>query len=205
MKTRHLFLAVAAVMLLGTAMPAQAQKKVKKVKPATTAAVNDNRPGRGELGLFDLRGPVKKCVIKFSSGATRTLTFNQKGFWLTEDGKPLKKIYQGDDPRNNIQRDRAGRIIAGSCGFAYDGMEYNADGLVKTWSYESGMCVEEYEYDADGHVAKVTTTSEGEMGSDDPAEVTVKTYTILATDKHGNWTKRKDSTGETETRIITYF
>jgi len=205
MKTRHLFLALAAVMLLGTTMPALAQKKMKKMKPATTATVNDDKPGRGELGLFDLRGPVQKCVTKFSSGMTQTLTFNKKGFWLTEDGRTLKKIYQGDDRKNSIIRDRAGRIIRGTREYAYDNIEYNANGLVKSWSFESGVCVEEYEYDADGHVAKQTTTLEGEMGSDEPNEVTVRTFTIIATDQHGNWTQRKDNTGAIDKRTITYY
>ena len=62
MKTKQLFLALVATMLLGTAMPAQAQKRVVKRTPRTTATTT--RTGRPTTQSKRPAATInKKCVI----------------------------------------------------------------------------------------------------------------------------------------------
>ena len=42
-------------------------------------------------------------------------------------------------------------------------------------------------------------------GGVDASEPYTDVYTIITTDKYGNWTKRKTQNGEIETRVITYY
>jgi len=55
---------------------------------------------RGELGAFELRGPVKECVWNYGS-YEQTYTFDEKGMWATRDGRvpweewPSKRDEQG--------------------------------------------------------------------------------------------------------------
>lgn len=66
MKTIHLFLALAAVMLLGTAMPAQAQKKKKRT---TTTSTRTNRTTTStpnaqvnkKCAMYDIDGGIISC------------------------------------------------------------------------------------------------------------------------------------------------
>lgn len=159
--------------------------------------------GRGELGRFDLRGPVRKCVTAGPEG-TVTHTFNKDGIWLTTDGKTLKQMYSPDNGYT-IERDKAGRVAKISDGFTYDEFNYNSQGLVTSISYYSGETTITYKYDADGYIIKETKEISPEMGSDDPAEIVVRTFAILEKDDYGNWTKRKDQKGNVETRKIMYF
>ena len=71
------------------------------------AEAHKTEPGRGELGIFDLRGPVKECKWKTENG-TKTYTFDENGFWLTEDGQKLKDVFLG-----GIDRDAQKRIKDG--------------------------------------------------------------------------------------------
>ena len=162
-------------------------------------------PGHGELGVFDLRGPVKECKKD-----ELILMFNPEGQWTGENGTPLEKIYTG-----GVKRDKNGRIQKGM----YDpndetGHDYYIDskGLVTKINYrdymDAGHTVT-YTYDADGYVA---TESDQEWGIDAVDEETgelpkpvVTKYTILEKDSYGNWTKRKDQNGNVTTRKITYY
>lgn len=155
-------------------------------------------PGRGELGIFDLRGPVKECKWKADYG-TRTYTFDENGFWLTKDGKNIKEMYQA-----GIDRDKNGRIIRGDFEFYEQTFTYNERGIV-TETVEDGV-THTFSYDEDGYVLKEHVDVPAEIGDDEGSSVRQFTliYTILEKDEIGNWTKRKCSQG-TETRTITYY
>ena len=152
------------------------------------------QPGQGELGIFDLRGPVKKCVW-----GDNTYTFDEKGFWLTQNGRSLKSIFPG-----GVERDHSGRISYGNAdAYGSIGYVFNSQGLA-TEINEDGFS-RELSYDADGYVCKEKQTLEPEMGDEEgEAEVKTYTYTIIEKDEMGNWTKRKSAAG-TETRVITYY
>lgn len=163
----------------------------ESAKPAET--------GRGELGIFDLRGPVKECRWKTENG-TKTYTFDENGFWLTEDGKNLKQLYAG-----GIERDKSGRITVGAPDEFYNiTYTYNAQGLV-TETFCDGI-TNTYTYDEDGYVAKEHVDIAPEMGDDEGVSAKQYTliYTILEKDEIGNWTKRKSGSA-TETRTIEYY
>lgn len=174
-----------------------------------TAAVQQEpktyEPGRGDLGAFDLRGPVKECKQD-----ELIVTFNPEGQFIAENGKPIEKIYTG-----GVKRDKNGRLQKGM----YDpndetGHDYYFDskGLATKIHYRNYMDAGNtitYTYDADGYVA---TESDQEWGIDAVDEETgelpkpvVKKYTILEKDSYGNWTKRKDQKGNVTTRKITYY
>ena len=163
------------------------------------AEAHKTEPGRGELGIFDLRGPVKECKWKTENG-TKTYTFDENGFWLTEDGQKLKDVFLG-----GIDRDAQKRIKDGwADGYGSIHYKYNAQGLA-TIIEEDGS-KQTLTYDADGYVKKEILEIYPEMGDDEgtTAEQHTFTYTILEKDEIGNWTKRKCSQG-TETRTITYY
>ena len=166
-------------------------------------------PGRGDLPIFQLFGPVKEC--KFMTGNEKsTLSFNEQGQWIKEDGHSLSMKFPG-----GIKRDKNGRLIEGKLdkledlNFTY---KYNDAGFVVHIEYNEymdGGSFEDYEYDAQGYVSVMKEQYTG-MDAIDPEteeEVgpTVYKYTIVEKDSYGNWTKRKDQKGNVETRKITYF
>lgn len=159
---------------------------------------------KGELGLFELQGPVKSCTLKNKWGKT-TRTFDEQGMWLTHDGKPLAKVYP-----NGIERDEQGRILKGKMDANGNGddYEYNADGKRKRYFFHyDGETTEELNsYDTEGKLVSVKKTI---VSFDTDGEPITETYEILATDEHGNWTKRKVIEGkvveDTQTRTIEYY
>lgn len=159
---------------------------------------------RGELGLFDLQGPVKSCKLKNKWGSV-TRTFDEQGMWLTHEGKPLSKVYP-----NGIQRDEQGRIIKGKMDAAGNGddYEYNSNGTRKRYFFHYGdeSTEEVNNYDADGRLVSVKKT---EISFDTDGEPYTEMYEVVATDEHGNWTKRRVKVGsvveDTHTRTITYY
>lgn len=180
--------------------------------PAAADAVAPEKtyePGRGDLGVFDLRGPVKECKLVFGN-YKKTNSFNEQGQWTAEDGKPLKSIYPG-----GVKRDKDGRITKGlfdQWGDTYHEYHLDSKGLATEINYhdymDEGSDVT-YTYDADGYVA-TETVSEWGMGAYDEetgeeVKPTVSKYTILEKDGYGNWTKRKDEKGNITTRQITYY
>jgi hypothetical protein len=79
----------------------------KKCFAKAEAAAGNSQIGRGELGIFELRGPVKSFIFKNQWGTT-TRTFDHNGKWLTHEGKPLRQVYP-----SGIRRDAKGRITKG--------------------------------------------------------------------------------------------
>lgn len=168
-----------------------------KENPAATT--NNANVGRGELGIFELRGPVKSFVFK-NQWVTNTRTFDRNGKWLTHNGQTLRQVYP-----NGIHRDAKGRITKGI--FDADGnceqYFYNEKGLITKRNYTFFDSLEEdtYTYDTNGNLLKMRVVESGVDASEPYTDV----YTIITTDKYGNWTKRKTQKGEIETRVITYY
>lgn len=158
---------------------------------------------RGELGLFDLQGPVKECTIVNEWGNT-VRTFDENGFWLTHDGQPLASVYPG-----GIKRDSEGRIIYGKADEEGNGDEYTYNEIGKVTKYFShyydDISTEITTYDKDGNIVK----KHFEYGGMDMIEPYDETYRNIDVDKHGNWTKREvkstDGTTTTQTRKIVYY
>lgn len=200
MKKGFIFLVV--MMLFASVQDSVAQQKrtVKRTTATSAKAKVGNsanpeaKPGRGDLGGYDLRGPVKKCIWD-----DNVYTFNQNGQLLTENGQSLKQLFP------SIKRDKQGRLSECEAdGYGSRYYTYNAKGL-PTQIAEDGYD-RTFTYDADGYVKTETQTVAAEMGDEEgEPEVTKSSYTILAKDKHGNWTKRKDQKGNIQTRAITYF
>ena len=171
-------------------------------KPEDNSSVSDTdeEVGRGDLGVFDLRGSVKMCIQ-----GNRTLTFSKAGEWLTENGKSLKTIYKG-----GVIRDGKGRLSKGLLdmyGETYHEYTLNNKGLVVEINFQDyldGGTIYKYSYDGSGHVAKEIQEATG-MDALEEDGPTVCNYTILETDSHDNWTKRKDQNGNITTRQITYY
>lgn len=154
----------------------------------------DLLPGRGDLGGYDLRGPVKK--VSYSGWSC---TFNEQGQLETENGQSLRHIYSG-----GVTRNKDGRLTecnADAYGSRY--YTYNEQGL-PTEIAEDGYN-RKFTYDADGYVATEKAIMAPDMGDDGEPEVITYKYTIVSKDSYDNWTKRKDQHGNVTTRTITYF
>jgi hypothetical protein len=162
-------------------------------------------PGRGDLGVFDLRGPVKECKQN-----DLIISFNQEGQWTAENGKAIEKIYPG-----GVKRDKNGRINKGLLDKweeTYHEYHLDSKGLVTKIEYhdylDGGNDVT-YSYDADGYVASESDQGWGMDAVDEEtgeeAKPVVTKYTILEKDSYGNWIKRKDQKGNITTRKITYY
>lgn len=152
----------------------------------------------GELGLHDLRGPVKKCVWKNADTST-TLTFDQNGKWTAVDGN---KPWQ-DFPK--VKRDAKGRMVKMADEYDETATEfvYDENGRVtkKSVKYMDGGDETIYYYNADGDCIKTKYTYSDMEGQGE----TTLTYTILERDSQQNWVKRKDQNGTVEQRTITYY
>jgi hypothetical protein len=152
----------------------------------------------GERGLYDLCGPVKKCVWK-DGDTSFTLTFDQAGKWTSIDGN---KPWQ-DYPK--VKRDGKGRIVKMSDEYdeTFTGFTYDANGRVtkKIVGYMDGSDETYYYYNADGDCIRIRSTYSDMDGEGDAT----KTLTIMERDAHRNWTMRKDQHGNSEQRIITYY
>lgn len=207
MKTRHLFIAFAAIMLLGATMPVQAQNKKKKVKRPTTTATTTSTTtaevGKGDLPIFDLRGPVKSVKMEtvFSADGGIFL-FDRKGKWTKMDGVKAEEAMSSTFFYDDHKRLAAMGMGNTSIEFTYD----NHGNVAKT--NEVGTIYESttvYTYNQEGEVTKISSRF---ASSGSKAENTIYNVTILDRDSHGNWTKRKVIGGgenKTETRTITYY
>lgn len=199
---RFVFLLTAAIML-GIAMPMMAQQKKAPAKRATTTKKSGtttttiNFTAQGELGLFDLRGPVKECVW-VTKDRTRKLGFDKKSMWISEDGREPWSNY------GPVKRDSKGRII--QMGYEEESGElftYNANGLMikHVTIYMDGRDIVTYTYNSKGECTKETFSYGDMYGSGKNTAI----FTILERDSQGNWTKRKTQKGSVETRTITYY
>lgn len=158
----------------------------------------------GELGMFELRGPVYMCSWTNNWG-TNYREFNQNGYWVKQDGKYLSSIYP-----YGIQRDSYGRIKVG----AYDegGNEsWTVDqfGRKMTWTdflWDGGE-THTYYYDDNDVVYKETVEYLGmDVEWNEGYSITFDSYVF---DDYGNWTARwaHTSLGDNyaETREIIYY
>ena len=172
---------------------------------AKTTAINVTNQKQapiGDLGIFDLKGPVKSFTLKNEWGSV-TRTFDRKGLWLTIDGKPLRQVYT-----KGIRRDNNGRFVKGIMDEDGNGEEYyyNSDGRITKRNYHFYDTTEEntYTYDSKGNLIKMDVV-EGGMDASEPY---TEEYVIQTTDKYGNWTERVTKIGSEKsivTRTIVYY
>lgn len=193
-------IAMLAIMLTVTSCMGNPQKAEAPVNTDTLALDTIYEPGRGDLGGYDLRGPVKKVAYD-----EWNCTFNEQGQLLTENGRSLKSIFPG-----GITRNKEGRLLeCNADGYGSRYYTYNDKGL-PTEIAEDGYN-RKFTYDAEGYVKTEIKTIYPDMGDDlgadeeEKPEVTKSTYTIIEKDSYGNWTKRKNQHEEVTTRTITYF
>lgn len=152
-------------------------------------------PGRGDLGGYDLRGPVKS--VKCDDW---NCTFNEQGQLMTENGQSLKRMFAG-----GVKRDKDGRLTeCNADGYGSRYYTYNNKGLPTEIAEDGGGRT--FTYDADGYVKTESITVAPDMGDEESEPEIIKvTYTIVEKDSYGNWIKRKDQNGNITTRTITYF
>lgn len=152
----------------------------------------------GELGLFELRGKVKQCTWLYAWGEL-VRTFDENGFWLTNDGQDLTSIYTA-----GVERDGQGRIIKGLMDIDGNGEDYayNADGSKKSYNYHyfDEVTNETYKYNENGVMTSMAATGiDGERNEE---------YTVTKVDAAGNWIERKTKTidgDDIQTRKIVYY
>ncbi len=153
----------------------------------------------GELGLFELKGKVKQCTWNYD-GTKIVRTFDENGFWKTNDGQALSAIYT-----SGIKRDSQKRIVQGLMDTDNNGEDYayNSDGSKKSYCYHyfDDVSNETYKYDDKGNMTSVVSSDmDGEWKT---------TYVDVKYDDHGNWTERKAKNQEggtsVEKRTIVYY
>ena len=153
----------------------------------------------GELGIFGLRGPVKEFTWNYD-GRNVTYGFDQKGMWISGGT-------QSPGNCQAVKRDDQGRVTKMGDPYDeyYEAFAYNDNGLVTkhvVHEIDGYMLETSFFYDTelectkDASVVSDPLTGTGEF---------TNTYTILDRDSHGNWTKRKNQEGKTETRTIIYY
>ena len=177
-------------------------------EPAEEVSGTEEDVVKGDLAIFELRGPVKEFVFKSGDYKVKR-TFDQNGKWIKVDGKGLSSLFPG-----GVKRDGQGRMIKGK----YDPLEdlsitfeFDAQGRIATITdqpYLDGGDITTYNYNSNGTLVSITTQYTGmdaideETGEEDGPSVS--NVTILETDSHSNWTKRQ--LGDVvQTRTITYY
>lgn len=183
---------------------------------------------QGDLAAFNLKGKVKSCTwvnhkagcmqYGFSKEANKEVTeFNQNGRCVKWNSLILAaEGRSGSALHSEIKRDSKGRITLGTLYVGYyapgcgeETFEYDDDGMLSRHYYEdAGVAIETtFEYEPDGTMVRSRSNIENSM--DETNEAIVVEYKVLATDDHGNWTKRiaKPSTGAQwpEVRTIVYY
>lgn len=148
---------------------------------------------KGELGIFDLHGPVYSCTT-----GTVTRTFDRNGMWITHDGLGLWEIYR------TIQRDSKGRIIKGI--FDEDGngetYKYNGAGRITEYNYcyFDDIVIDKYFYDEEGRMGYFIDDAGG-LYDEEPVHTRCQ---IEDVDEYGNWTRRIEiSTPGGEENVVT--
>ena len=195
-----------APVLPSSVAPAPKPIPVPTPKPApgsTSVPSAAQAIARGELGIFDLRGPVKSCTWINEWGNT-TRTFDAQGFWKTMDGKSLNAIFP-----SGIKRDAKGRIVKGLVDSEGNGEDYTYDAQGRVVKYffhvYDDINSETTRYGADGYILQ----RRFEPGGMDAGEPYTETYRNVVVDKHGNWTERKvystDASITVQKRTITYY
>lgn len=175
----------------------------KPTSGSTSVPAAAQAAARGELGIFELRGPVKSCTWVNEWGNT-TRTFDAQGFWKTMDGKSLNAIFP-----SGIRRDTKGRIVKGLVDSEGNGEDYTYDAQGRVVKYffhvYDDINNESTRYGADGYVLQ----RHFEPGGMDAGEPYTETYKNVTVDNYGNWTERKvystDGSITAQKRKITYY
>lgn len=168
--------------------------------------------------LFHLKGNVKSIKLYCGTALWASCTFNAKGEWTYIDAclNNTYSIIPGHDNYCENERDEQGRLTM----LFYDDVRvwnryhfsYEGTTLIVTSDAQDNFTQtnEKYTYshNATGDPTKHTYHTE-ETTCDLTARGT-ETYTILARDSQGNWTRRKCTRSDgsptiIQTRRITYF
>lgn len=168
--------------------------------------------------LFHLKGKVKSVKLYCEGQLQNTCAFNAKGEWTYCDNQldDTYSIIPGHDNFCEHERDEQGRLtmlyyddirVWHRYHFSYDGSTLivtsgSQDNRTKTdkkYTYYHNTAGEITKY---GYHTEETTCDLTMRGTE--------TYTILARDSQGNWTKRKCTRSDgsptvIQTRRITYF
>lgn len=189
-----------ALIVMGTAQESMAQQRKTTAKKTVATQVKINVNFKGELGQWALRGPVKSYAYDFD-----TIYFNRDGFRVEKDGKLLSSSVE---EKTTLKRDVKGRIssVKDDNFDQFTTYQYNANGLLSQyyWEQYSRKLTKTYTYNSNGELTRMVWKETGGP----QAGTMVRTYTILARDRYGNWTKRrvKDKYNTmTEECFITYY
>ena len=170
------------------------------------------------LAYWELKGPVKTCdEVEFDSVGRMIRLGDYNPFVINE---PYREVDEEGymEEFSQWQRNEAGEIsaivgIEGMSMFTWkDGKVVHSEGY-----QEGSVYAADYEYDAKGHLVKLTEyladELEAEKGGEMPMWATTQ-YNYIDIDNHGNWIRRQvtrtypDSDifeDYEETREITYF
>lgn len=159
----------------------------------------------GELGLFDLVGPVRECVL-ITGGDTIKYTFSRMGMWLKENDVHINELFVG-----GILRDDYGRIIAGKVDETEDlGRFYTYANCGKMASCRFQYALDDffsqkYLYNDKGDAVLVIGNYTPDFEDENDTGHYEEEITILERDKFGNWTKRERGNNGLDIREITYY
>lgn len=174
-----------------------------------------NTEASGARATFDLYGPVASCTWQ-ERYQTVSYAFGQDGDLTAYNGQPAAKAF------TSIKRDAKGRFVKTEREdeetYTYETVEYRYDATDGRIVEISKTLSDGKQHSLFGHEPKtlfLKTNSYFEEYAEEGEEVPTRikgtiTYTVTATDNHGNWTSRscKDNReGEswTETRTIKYY
>jgi len=175
------------------------------------AQADTEEPATSDLRMHELKGKVKSMRLyndETESGSW-VIGFSQQGKWITTDDIQLSAAY------SKVSRDSKGRILSTLSGendaITKNTYTYDAQGYVVECETDLGIdgySKENFTYNTAGDLVKSRLIEN--MGYDAPDEPEVSiSYTILARDSHGNWTRRKvsksDGTSRIQKRVITYY
>lgn len=195
MKKQILFLASAALLLLGSCTPTEQETSL-------------------DLQTHDLKGKVKEMALYVSIDGEdpaaieeptipgSTYTFDEKGTLVSED----EYIYTADD----LKRDEKGRIIYKHTFDVYgaeedENVEYEIEytygegnkPIITNSTLSNGLSLassEEAEYDAEGNLVK----REISVIFDGNQELISSTFSNIVTDEKGNWIRRTVTSSKVE-------
>lgn len=169
------------------------------LKPVDVEKNVSVKAGKGDLPIFNLYGPVKSCIYENEDDEDEYYhrEFDRNGRLLSENGYATSEMFS-----RGLRRNKSGRIIYGNRGVGEIYYKYDKNGLLTKiiWIEKAGE--ERYEsirtffYDKRGIVVRMEYESCGFPPIN---------YTILETDKYGNWTRRKDNDGRVSIQTITYY
>lgn len=192
--TKKTFVVVLLAFICTQSIHSQANNKPVYVEENVTV-----KAGNRDLSIFNLYGPVKSCIYEeeYNEDEYYHREFDRNGRWLSENGEAVSTLFP-----KGVRRSKVGRIVFGDSGFGEIYYKYNNNGLLKKIIWVDKADGDRYEsirtfyYDKRGLIVRM----EWETGDFPPTN-----FTILETDKYGNWTKRESSEGRVSTQTITYY